>query len=169
MGILTIGSHLIAKQDSHNIVECLDSCEGLVDFTVVAVDSRPESDETFNLIKDRKNTFCYRQKWEDSFATARNNSLKTLLDLRPDVNFILWVDSDDQWQQTGNNCAPHEEIRKRLEDLKPEAVNNIYIYAKTIYSKTPNNKLNIDHDSIMINCFCCRSKFLFKSMILNQP
>lgn len=133
-----IGNHLIAREDSHNIVKCLDSCEGLVDFTVVAVDSRPESDETFNLIKDRKNTFCYRQKWEDSFATARNDSLKTLLELRPDVNFILWVDSDDQFDTTSQGSVSHEEIRKRLEELKPEAVNNVYIYAEDSGSNNPN-------------------------------
>ena len=131
---MKLGNHLIVKNESHNIVKCLDSCEGLVDFTVVAVDSRPESDETFNLIKNRKDTYVYRQDWKDSFAEARNDALNKLVELRPDLDYILWVDGDDQWGTKDQGSISHEEVRKRLEDLRPGAINNEYIYAEDLGS-----------------------------------
>ena len=136
--MITIGSHLIVKGEAHNIASCLNSCRGLVDFTVVAVDSRPESDETFELIKDLENVYAYRQEWKNSFAEARNDALNKLVKLRPDVNYILWIDGDDQWGTVKQGSVSHEEIRIRLEDLRPEAVNNTYIYADDLGSDNPN-------------------------------
>ena len=128
--MVIIGSHLIAaSKDTHNIVACLDSCEGLVDFTVVAVDSRPESDEIYNLIKDRKNLVAVRQVWPNSFADARNDALNLLLEHCPNVNYITWMDADDRWGGVDVSIS-HKEIRERLEIFKPEAINNKYIYAE---------------------------------------
>lgn len=133
-----IGLHMIVKGESHNIVQCLDSCKGLVDFSVIAVDDRVDSDETFNLIKDRPNTYVYRQHWEDSFATARNDSLTKLIEKCPNVDYILWIDGDDQWGTIEQGSISHEEVRLRLERDQPEAVNNEYIYAEELGSNNPN-------------------------------
>lgn len=125
---MQIGAHLIARNEPDNIINCLDSCNGLVDYFVVAVDSGPESDETYNLIKDRENTFVYRQDWPNSFADARNDSLKVLLEKYPNIDYILWVDGDDYWSSNRAISISHEEVRKRLEEQRPGAVNNIYTY-----------------------------------------
>jgi tetratricopeptide (TPR) repeat protein len=134
---MKIGFHLIVKGEAHNIADCLNSCRGLADFIVVAVDDREDSDETFNLIKGLENVYAYRQKWENSFAAARNDSLETLLRLQPDVDYIGWIDGDDQWK-LGKGSISHEEIRNRLEKQKPDAVNNTYIYAQESGNESPN-------------------------------
>lgn len=135
---ISIGFHLIARGNEDNIVKCLESCRGLADFIVVAVDSREDSDKTFNLIKDMENVYAFRDVWEDSFATARNHALNKLLELKPDLDYIGWLDSDDRFGTVEQGSISHEEVRKRLETERPEGVNNQYVYAEDLGSDNPN-------------------------------
>lgn len=133
-----IGFHLIVKGNAHNIADCLNSCRGLADFIVVGVDSKQDSDETFNLIKGIENVYAYRDNWEDSFSVSRNRSLHTLLKLRPDLDYIGWMDGDDVWGTPAQGSISHEEVKRRLEEQKPDSVNNVYIYADDLASGNPN-------------------------------
>ena len=135
---ITIGFHLIVKGNAHNIADCLNSCRGLADFIVVGVDDREDSDETFNLIKGIENVYAYRDTWEDSFSISRNRALHTLLKLRPDLDYIGWMDGDDVWGTPAQGSISHEEVKRRLAEQKPDSVNNVYIYADDLASGNPN-------------------------------
>ena len=135
---MKIGLHMIVREEEDNILNCLNSCNGLVDFTVVAVDSKKESDKTYNLIKDRENTYVYRQAWNNSFADARNDSLYKLLEKYPNVDYICWIYADDTWGTEYQGSISHETLRQRLEHQKPNVINNTYIYAEDVASNKPN-------------------------------
>jgi tetratricopeptide (TPR) repeat protein len=134
---LIIGIHLIVRGEEDRIVECLRSNIGLADFFSIAVDSRPDSDKTYELCCDFvRDTLgakavegIFRDEWQDSFGTARNNALqKTLSILDKYPNNLLycgWVDSDDVWDKTS---ISHDEVRKRLQATQPDSVKNKYIY-----------------------------------------
>jgi tetratricopeptide (TPR) repeat protein len=137
---LIIGVHLIVRHEEDRIIECLESCKGLADFFSIAVDSREDSDKTYELCCDyvRNNIGehavkgVFRDEWKDSFSIARNNALTNLISLLEenstpdDLVYIVWVDSDDL---SSPDSISHKEIRQRLEALQPDSVRNKYIYA----------------------------------------
>jgi tetratricopeptide (TPR) repeat protein len=134
---LIIGVHLIVRGEEDRILDCLRSNIGLADFFSIAVDSRPDSDKTYELCCDfvRDNLGAkavegiFRDVWQDSFSKARNNALdKTIeiLNRYPDnLIYVGWVDSDDCFS---SDSISHQEVRKRLQAIQPDSVKNKYIY-----------------------------------------
>jgi tetratricopeptide (TPR) repeat protein len=142
---LIIGVHLIVRGEEDRILDCLRSNLGLADFFSIAVDSRPDSDKTYEIccefVKSQLGSKAvegiFRDEWQDSFGRARNNALnKTIeiLDKYPNnLTYIGWVDSDDIWDKAS---ISHDEVRNRLQKITPDSVKNKYIYGFD-YSVTP--------------------------------
>jgi tetratricopeptide (TPR) repeat protein len=126
----TIGLHMIVKEESDRIQACLESFMGLVDVFVIAVDSKPESDLTFDIVKKvvGDKGFVYRQVWQDDFSVARNDALDNLLNRYPDIDYVLWADGDDVLALSGPGISPPEEIKKRLDEQRPDTVQAPYVY-----------------------------------------
>jgi hypothetical protein len=134
---LIIGIHLIVRGEEDRIVDCLRSNIGLADFFSIAVDSRPDSDKTYELccdfVRDMMGPSAvegiFRDVWQKNFGTSRNNALQhtlRILDKYPNnLTYIGWVDSDDIFS---TESIPHSEVRKRLEATSPDSVKNQYIY-----------------------------------------
>jgi tetratricopeptide (TPR) repeat protein len=125
-----IGMHIIVKEESDRIQGCLESFMRLVDVFVIAVDSKPESDSTFEIaqkvIGDRG--FVYRQVWQDDFSIARNDALENLLTRYPDIDYVFWADGDDILALSGPGVTSPEEIKKRLGEQLPDSVQGPYVY-----------------------------------------
>jgi tetratricopeptide (TPR) repeat protein len=127
MGI-KIGLHMIVKEHLDTIGDCLRSCKDLVDYMVIAVDSKPESDETYLVCREIAGDGTYRQEWQNDFGVARNDSLNKLLEQHPDVDYILWLDGDDHLSNSEGAAASFSEIRERLEKERPYVVSSPYVY-----------------------------------------
>jgi tetratricopeptide (TPR) repeat protein/predicted O-methyltransferase YrrM len=79
---------LIVKNEEHNLPACLDSAADLVD-EVVIVDTG-SADATKEVAR-RYRARVFDFPWVDSFATARNESLR-----HATSDWVLWMDADDR-------------------------------------------------------------------------
>lgn len=129
MSNIFVSYHMIVREDDENLKLVLDSIQGLYDELVVGVDSRPESDNVYELIQSYPNTVAFRQEWPGRFDLARQDVLNRI---NPSANFVGCCDSDEVL------FSPSPvEIRKFLYESQPKAVNLAIRY---LYDIGPNFK-----------------------------
>jgi tetratricopeptide (TPR) repeat protein len=125
---LKIGLHMIVKEDIDTIERCLKSCQDFVDYMVIAVDSKPESDQTYEICKKYAGDGAYRQEWKHDFGEARNDALKRLLEIHPDTTYIFWLDGDDRLANVEDGGSSFSALRERLAAEQPYVVSAPYVY-----------------------------------------
>jgi hypothetical protein len=113
--IITVGWHLIVKGRVDYTIRAMSSLQGLYDFVVIGVDSREDSDEVYEVLKQYPNVSCYRQNFEDfrHFGRMRQD----VLDRVPVCSYIGRSDSDEVL--ISNPLL----IRQWLAEIRPDAVN----------------------------------------------
>jgi hypothetical protein len=121
--------HMIVREDTENMIKCLDSLQGLYDECIVAVDDRSESDEVFKAIKIFPHVVAYRQKWPGRFDICRQEVLRRV---SPDATYIGCCDSDEFLVQP----SPRE-LRDLLFQEQPNAVNLAIRYQAQVGPNNP--------------------------------
>lgn len=79
---------LIVRDEAHNLEDCLTPVLGLVD-EVIVVDTG--SQDATREIARRLGAQVFDMPWQDSFAAARNETLR-----HATGDYILWLDADDR-------------------------------------------------------------------------
>ena len=107
---------MIVREDKENLIKCMDALQGVYDECIIAVDSRPESDEVFEAIQIYPHHVTYRQPWPGRFDLARQEVLDRV---NPKATYIGHCDSDERLTipKTGR------ELREMLYNEQPRAVN----------------------------------------------
>lgn len=96
---------MIVKNESSNVVECLESLKGL-DAEMIVVDTG-STDDTCDLVKTQ-GAELYHFDWIQDFGAARNESLKPATG-----RWVLWMDADDR--------LPSSEISRIQQLIRGEA------------------------------------------------
>jgi tetratricopeptide (TPR) repeat protein len=91
---IRISACLITRDESKNLVKCLDSLKGIVD-EIVVVDTGSKDDTV--MIAKKYGAIIGSFTWINDFAAARNESLKLATG-----EWALWIDADEQLDPT---CA----------------------------------------------------------------
>ena len=121
--------HMIVREDDENLKKVLDSIQGLYDELIIGVDSRPESDNVFDLVQLYANVIAFRQEWPGRFDRARQEVLNKV---SLQATYIGCCDSDEVL------ATPSPlEIRQWLQETQPKAVN---VGIKYLYDVGPNFK-----------------------------
>ncbi len=102
----TVSLCMIVKNEEHNLPACLDSVAGLVD-DIVIVDTG-SSDGT-KAVAERYGARVFDFPWVDSFAAARNESLR-----HAKGDWIFWMDADDRLEESSRPL-----LKQLLADLRP--------------------------------------------------
>jgi hypothetical protein len=124
MSNIFLSWHMIVREDRENFEKCLNSIQGLYDELVIGIDSRPESDDVFELTKHYPNITAFRQDWPGRFDTARQDVLSRV---SPKATHIGCCDSDEYL------LTPSPvEIRQYLHETKPKAVNLAIKYTEDV-------------------------------------
>jgi hypothetical protein len=86
--------HMLVRADTEFTIRCLDSLQGLYDECIIGVDSRPDSDEIFEILQLYPHTNVYRQDFSQfgRFDAARQDVLNRV---SPTATYIGWCDSDE--------------------------------------------------------------------------
>jgi tetratricopeptide (TPR) repeat protein len=98
---------MIVRNEEANLEACLQSARGLVDETIV-VDT--DSTDRTKEIAGRLGARVYNFEWVDSFAAARNESLR-----HATGDWIFWLDADDRLDETSRG-----KLRSLFAELKDE-------------------------------------------------
>lgn len=129
MSNIFLSWHMIVREDDENLKKVLDSIQGLYDELIIGVDSRPESDNVFDLVQLYANVIAFRQEWPGRFDRARQEVLNRV---NPKATYIGCCDSDEVL------ATPSPlEIRQWLQETQPKAVN---VGIKYLFDVGPNFK-----------------------------
>jgi glycosyltransferase involved in cell wall biosynthesis/predicted O-methyltransferase YrrM len=143
---------LIVKNEEANLPDCLDSAAGLVD-EIIVVDTG--STDCTKEIARYRGAKVFDFPWIDSFAQARNESLK-----HASGEWIFWLDADDRLD------AVNRVRLKTLFDALPEG--NVAFVMKCLCLPDPqsNSSTLVDHVRLFRNQSELRWEFRVHEQIL---
>ncbi len=84
----TVSLTMIVKNEAHNLTDCLESVQGLVN-EIIVVDTGSSDDTREIALRNGAKVFDF--PWCDSFAAARNEAVR-----RATGDWCLWLDADDR-------------------------------------------------------------------------
>ncbi|HEV8058264.1 MAG TPA: glycosyltransferase [Gemmataceae bacterium] len=102
----TVSLCMIVKNEEHNLPACLESIAGLVD-DIVIVDTG--SSDATKAVAERYGARVFDFPWVDSFAVARNESLR-----HAKGDWIFWMDADDRLEESSRPL-----LKQLFADLRP--------------------------------------------------
>ncbi len=110
-----ISACLITRDESKNLVKCLDSLKGIVD-EIVVVDTGSK-DDTVKIAK-KYGAILGTFEWINDFSAARNHALSLATG-----EWALWIDADEQLDPTCATEFPKGIVRPHIGGYSIEIVN----------------------------------------------
>lgn len=128
---------MIVKNEEHNLGECLKSCADLVnEIVIVDTGSTDRTKEIARQFGARVFDFA----WVDSFAAARNESLK-----HATGQWIFWMDADDRMDEENRH-----KFRDLFANLKDEMA--AYLIVCKVMPSEPDKPIRVvDHTRVFPN------------------
>ncbi len=105
--VCTVSLCMIVKNEEQNLPACLESIAGLVD-DIVIVDTG--SSDATKAVAERYGARVFDFPWVDSFAAARNESLR-----HAKGDWIFWMDADDRLEESSRPL-----LKQLFADLRPD-------------------------------------------------
>ena len=112
---ITISACLITRDESKNLVKCLDSLKGVVD-EIIVVDTGSK-DDTVKIAK-KYGAILGTFEWINDFSAARNHALSLATG-----EWALWIDADEQLDPTCADEFPKGVVRPHIGGYSIEIVN----------------------------------------------